>query len=280
MMKNENSPNSMNRLGQWIESKQVQRVIVAVILLNAVILGLETWPLAMKHAGALLIALDKTCLAVFVVEIACKLVAFRLRFFRNGWNVFDFLVVGVALVPSTGPFAVLRALRVLRVLRLFSTVPKLRSVIDALLRAIPAMLSIMAVMGLVFYVSSVIATKLFGSSFPEWFGSLGASMYSLFQIMTLESWSMGIVRPVMELHPLAWVFFVPFVIITSFAVLNMFIALLVSSIQDQHDQERQAEMDVIRKIAHRESEDLAHRMESLHKEIQEIRNLLQKRPDS
>lgn len=265
------------RIGDWIESTPVQRVIIAVILVNAVILGMETSPGLMESHGWLLVMLDRACLFVFVVEIGLKLVAFRHRFFCNGWNVFDFIVVGIALVPASGPFAVLRSLRVLRVLRLFSAVPKLRSVVDALLRAIPAMLSIMAVMGLVFYVSAVVAAKLFGADFPQWFGSIGASMYSLFQIMTLESWSMGIVRPVMEVFPLAWMFFVPFVIITSFAVLNMFIALLVNSIQDEHDKERTVEMDAMREAAHQEALQLGRQVNALQEEMVKLRQALERR---
>jgi voltage-gated sodium channel len=208
-----------------------QRAITGLILVNAVVLALETSATVMAVAGAALLWLDKCILAVFVVEIVLKLVAFGRGFFRDPWNIFDTLVVGIALVPATESLSVLRALRILRVLRLISTVPSLRRVVGALLHAVPGMSSVVALLAVIYFVFSVMATKLFGGAFPQWFGDIGASAYSLFQIMTLESWSMGIVRPVMEVFPLAWVFFVPFILITSFAVLNLFIGIIVDAMQ-------------------------------------------------
>lgn len=220
------------RLQGLVEAPRFQSFIIAVILVNAVVLGLETWPAAMDRAGTLLITIDRIALAIFVVEILLKIAAYGWRFFRSGWNLFDFAIVAIALVPATGGLSVLRALRILRVIRLISVVPSLRRVVEGLLRAIPAMGSVVALLALLFYVSSVMATKLFAATFPDWFGSVGASLYSLFQIMTLESWSMGIVRPVMEVHPWAWAFFVPFILVTSFMVLNLFIAIIVTAMTD------------------------------------------------
>ena len=220
--------------------------IVGVIVFNAIILGMETYPAVMDAAGPLLIALDRICLGIFVMEIAAKLYVDRLRFFRSGWNVFDFLVVGIALVPSAGGLSVLRALRILRVLRVVSVLPRLRRVVEGFVTALPGMGSVFGLMGLVFYIASVMATKLFGQSFPQWFGSLGDSAYSLFQIMTLESWSMGIVRPVMEVYPQAWAFFVPFILLTTFAVVNLLVGLIVNSMQDAHAEEANASTDAYR----------------------------------
>lgn len=220
------------RLAERVESATVQRVVVVVILLNAVVLGLETDARVMAAAGGLVTAIDRVCLAIFVVELAARLVAYGRSFWSSGWRVFDFLVVGVALVPGSGPFAVLRALRVLRVLRLLTVVPSLRRVVAAFLHAIPGLMGVMALLGVLFYTAAVLATKLFGADFPQWFGSIGASLYTLFQVMTLESWSMGIVRPVMEVHPWAWAFFVPFIIATAFTALNLFIGIIVSTMQE------------------------------------------------
>jgi voltage-gated sodium channel len=231
----------LGRAQALLESKRFQRAITAVIVANAVTLGLETSATAMALAGDLLVAIDRLCLIVFVVELAAKLVVYRTRFHHDPWNVFDFIVVGIALMPATGSLSVLRALRILRVLRLVSAVPSMRRVVTALLHVIPGMGSIVALLALVFYVFSVMATKMFGASFAEWFGTVGASAYSLFQIMTLESWSMGIVRPVMEVYPYAWAFFVPFIIVSSFTVLNLFIGIIVDAMQSQHDAEREAE---------------------------------------
>ena len=218
-------------------SKGFGTTVIAVIILNSIVLGLETSPGAMSKFGALLIALDKAALAFFIVEIALKLFAQRLSYFKHGWNIFDFVIVGIALIPASEGLSVLRALRILRVMRLVSMVPKMRAVVNALVAAIPPMGSVIAILTLVFYVFAVMATKLFGQTFPDWFGSVGASLYTLFQIMTLESWSMGIVRPVMDAFPLAWAFFVPFIMLTTFAVLNLFVAIIVNSMQSAHEEE-------------------------------------------
>ncbi len=210
----------IQRLQSVLDSEGFSRFITAVILVNAISLGMETSASLMEQVGGLVHLVDKLCLMIFIIEIAAKLVVRRLRFFLNGWNVFDFLIVGIALVPGAQGFSVLRALRILRVLRVISVAPSLRRVVEGFITALPGMGSVFLLMAIIFYIGSVMATKLFGASFPEWFGNLGLSAYSLFQIMTLESWSMGIVRPVMEVYPHAWVFFVPFIMVTTFAVVN------------------------------------------------------------
>ncbi|MEO8010296.1 MAG: ion transporter, partial [Dokdonella sp.] len=208
-------------LQRFLERADVRNALLALIVLNAVVLGLETSDALMASHGAWLRLLDKAMLAVFVVEIGLRIVAWRGAFFRDPWSVFDFLVVGIALVPASGPFAVLRALRVLRVLRLLTMVPSMRRVVAGLLAALPGLSSIAMVLLLIFYVFGVIATQLFGDAFPDWFGTLGRSLYSLFQIMTLESWSMGIVRPLMEEFAYAWMFFIPFILVATFTMLNL-----------------------------------------------------------
>ena len=235
-----------NRLKTTLETSRFGNFIMAVIIVNAVLLGIETSDAIMARAGGVILFLDRLCLAIFVAEIAAKLFADRFRFFKNGWNIFDFVIVGISLVPVTQGFSALRALRILRVLRLVSTAPRLRRVVEGLVNALPGMGSVFLLMALIFYIGAVIATKLFGTSFPEWFGTLGRSGYSLFQIMTLESWSMGIVRPVMEVYALAWMFFVPFIMITTFAVVNLLVGLIVNSMQDAHHEENNAETDAYR----------------------------------
>jgi voltage-gated sodium channel len=264
------APPASAQLRNFVESRGFALAITIVIAINAVTLGLETWPLAMQTAGPLLLTLDRLALWFFTVEIGLKIWLYRGRFFRDAWGVFDFVIVAIAWLPSAGPLSVLRALRIIRALRLLTIVPQMRTVIGALFRALPGMGSVIAVLMLVFYVAAVMATKLFAADFPEWFGSVGASMYSLFQIMTLESWSMGIVRPVMEQYPYAWLFFVPFIIVTSFAVLNLFIALIVNSMQSM-----QAETnDNVRAealAAHDEREALSRQIEALTEEIRQVR---------
>lgn len=219
-------------LAEWVEAPRIQTLLVGIILLNAVILGLETSSALMANHGPLLKSLDRACLLIFCVELAIKFIAYRGGFWRSGWNWFDVAVVAVALAPGAGPWAVLRSLRVLRVLRLLTVVPSLRRVIAAMFHAIPGLLGVVAVMTIFFYTCGVLATKLFGDTHPEWFGGLGRSLYSLFQIMTLESWSMGIVRPLMLTHPWAWAFFVPFIVIATFTILNLFIGIIVSTMQE------------------------------------------------
>ncbi|MDZ4109993.1 MAG: ion transporter [Brevundimonas sp.] len=222
-------------------SPRTERFILALIILNAITLGLETSAWVMDRIGPLLLVLDKVVLAVFVVEVVARIAVHRVAFFKDPWSLFDFAVVTIALVPAAGPFSVLRALRILRVLRMITIVPSLKRVVGALISALPGMGSIVLLMGLIFYVASVMATKLFGADFPQWFGSIPASAYSLFQIMTLESWSMGIVRPVMEVHPYAWIFFVPFILCTTFTMLNLFIGIVVNAMQAEHEEEAKAE---------------------------------------
>jgi voltage-gated sodium channel len=219
-------------LARWLDSRGVQGVVVGVILLNAVIMGLETSHSLMTAQGGLLHLLDRLCLWFFVVELALRLTAYRLHFWKSGWNWFDFLVVAVAVLPGAGPWAVLRSLRVLRVLRLLTAVPQMRKVVAAVLHSIPGLTGVVAVMAVFFYTAGVLATVLFGTTHPQWFGTLGGSLYSLFQIMTLESWSMGIVRPVMQAHPWAWAFFVPFIMVATFTILNLFIGIIVSTMQE------------------------------------------------
>ncbi len=234
------------RMADFLDRTEVRNFIIGVIIFNAIILGLETSDPVMARYGDLIYALDRLCLGIFVAEIALKLFALGPRFFRSGWNLFDFVIVGIALVPAGQGLAVLRALRILRVLRVVSGVPSLRRVVEGLLTALPGMGSVFLLMSIIFYIGAVMATKLFSDQFPDWFGTIGLSLYTLFQIMTLESWSMGIVRPVLEVYPYAWLFFVPFIMVTTFAVVNLIVGLVVNSMQDAHSEESNAATDKYR----------------------------------
>lgn len=248
------------KLAEFLDQSWVRNGIIAVILVNAVVLGLETVPPVMERFGTLIVLIDRLCLTIFVAEILAKLVAHGLRFFRSGWNVFDFVIVGVALVPGSQSMSVLRALRILRVLRVISAAPRLRRVVEGFVTALPGMGSVFLLMAIIFYIGAVMATKLFGPTFPDWFGDLGRSGYTLFQIMTLESWSMGIVRPVMEVYPYAWLFFVPFIMVTTFAVVNLLVGLIVNSMQDAHAEESNAQTDSYR-------DEVLRRLEAIEKQL-------------
>ena len=269
------------RLHNWVECPRFQNAIVVLIVLNAVLLGLETWPAAMAAAGDLIIAMDRAILGVFVVELIARFYVHRLAFWRDPWSVFDFLVVAIALIPATGSFAVLRALRVLRVLRLLTMMPSMRRVVGALLSAIPGLGSIAAVLLIIYYVFAVLATNLFAVAYPEWFGNIGRSLYTLFQIMTLESWSMGIARPVMEGFPYAWIFFVLFILVATFTMLNLFIAIIVNAMQSYGDEDRAAANQAseqsrrhIEDEMHAEFSLMRQEMQSLREEIVGLRRSL------
>lgn len=267
-------------LASWVETPRVQYSIVALIVINAITLGLETSPTVMAHAGSWLLALDNFVLGVFVVEISIKLYAHRWNFFYDPWNIFDFIIIAIALIPASGPLAVLRALRILRVLRLISMVPRLRFVVESLLHAIPGIASIAGLLVLLYYVFAVMATELFGADHPAWFGTIGKSMYTLFQIMTLESWSMGIVRPVMATHPYAWLFFIPFILIATFTMLNLFIAIIVNTMQTMHESTHKQEQAAIEDVVHNESTNLGEQLQALRAELSELRQLLRERGDA
>ena len=210
-----------------------ERVILGLIILNAVTLGLETSASVMAEVGPLLHAIDRAILAVFIVELLARLAAHRLAFFRDPWSLFDLAVVGIAIVPATGSLSVLRALRILRVLRLVTAVPSLKRVVGGLVTALPGMGSIMLLLLLIFYVFSVMGAKLFGGTHPEMFGTLGQSAYTLFQVMTFDDWSAGVVKPLMEQHPLAWAFFLAFILLSTFMALNLFIGVVVSALDEE-----------------------------------------------
>jgi voltage-gated sodium channel len=215
-----------------VERKDFQRLVIVLIVFNAVTLGLETSERMMANYGGILHVLDRVTLAVFVAELLLRLYGYGWRFFRDPWNVFDTLVIGIALVPATGPLSVLRTLRVLRVLRLVSAVPSMRRVVSGLLAAMPGMASVASLLALVIFVAGVMSTKLFGAIAPVYFGDLGTSLFTLFQIMTGEAWP-DVAREVMAGAPLAWIFFVIYILVSSFAVLNLFIAVVVSGMEDQ-----------------------------------------------
>ena len=259
-----------------VEGPRFVTFITVLIVLNAFTRGLETDKWVTTHFGGVLYALDNAILFVFTAELAMKFYGYRWHFFRSGWNIFDLFIVIISWLPSAGPFAILRALRILRILRLLSVVPALRRVISAIGHSIPGMISVIGVLALVFYISAVLTTKLFGQHpdphMQEWFGSVGASAYTLFQIMTLESWSMGIVRPTMEIFPYSWVFFVPFIIVTSFAVLNLFIGIIVDSMQSVHET-AEAVTDAI----DQEEARIHQRFDTLQAELSELKALIAKK---
>ena len=252
-----------DRLCVLVDSARFNNAIIAVIVLNALVLGMQTSDRLVAQYGPLLDAVDNVFLLIFVIELGMRMVAYGAGFVKRPWSMFDLVVVGIALTPGAEAFSVMRALRILRALRLISQVPTMRVVVEALLKSLPGLGSTAILLMLIFYVCGVMATVLFKSEFPEFFGTLGGSIYSLFQVMTLESWSMGIVRPVMEEYPYAWVFFVPFVVLTSILVLNLVVAVVVDSMQS-------AKESIASSDAAEEGTDIV-TLETLQSEIRELR---------
>ena len=271
------APSSLQRAVQkLVEDPRFLKFIMTLIILTAIVLGLETSKGVMSQWGHVLEFINQTFLIIFVVELALRIFAWRLRFFKDAWSMFDLIVVGIALVPASGPLSILRALRVLRVLRLVSAVPAMRRVVTTLLGALPGLGSIAILLSLFYYVFAVIATKIFGDTFPDWFGTLGQSLYTLFQVMTLESWSMGIARPVMEAFPYAWVFFIPFILIATFTMLNLFIAIIVNAMQSFNDAEHAVEKNA-EALAHTQEITLLYeKLDNLQNDLQDIKAQLAK----
>ncbi len=261
-------PGWRNAIERFIAHRWVQNLLVFLIIVNALILGLETDPGIHEAIGVQLIAIDHGILIIFIAELALLMAARGLGFFKDAWCVFDLLVVGIALVPATGSLSVLRALRVLRVLRLINKVESMRTVVAGLLHSLPSLGSVFGLILVIFYVSAVIATNTFGPAFPELFGNLFMSAFTLFQVMTLESWSEGVARPVMETFPYAWIFFLLFILIATFVIVNLFIAVIVDSLNSQSSKPgNPASLDA--------------ELKALRKDVAELRSLLvqQQRPD-
>jgi voltage-gated sodium channel len=254
-----------NRIEQFIMHHAVQHFLVFLIVINAIILGIETNHSVMASWGEELFMLDHIILGIFITEIVLLIAARGFSFFKDAWSLFDFIVVGIALVPASGSLSVLRALRVLRVLRLINKVESMRKVVGGLLSSLPGLGSVFGLIMIIFYVASVIATNIFHKDFPEWFGDLGMSAFTLFQVMTLESWSDGIARPIMEVFPYAWIFFILFILIATFIIFNLFIAVIVDSITADKDKDHRD---------HTHQLSVQEELQALRSEMAELRQLL------
>ena len=256
-----------------VENPNTERVIMTLIIINATVLGLETSQEVMATSGPLLEFIDHVLLAIFVVEITARIIVHRLDFFRDPWSLFDFVVIGIALVPASENFTVLRALRVLRVLRLITAIPSLKRVVAGLLASLPGMGSILFLIGLIYYMFSVMGTKLFGATNPELFGTLGRSLYTLFTVMTLEGWTNDVAKPVMEHHPYGWIYLFAFIIVATFMVLNLFIGVVVNAMQSEATKAEAAERDLIQE----EAAPILAELKGLRKEVADLHAAVTKR---
>ena len=259
-----NQPGWRGQIERFMARQFTQRLLIVLIVVNAIILGIETNKDIMAVIGDELIMIDHVILWVFIAEIVLLITARGWHFFKDPWCIFDFMVVAIALVPATGNMSVLRALRVLRILRLINKIDSMRRVVGALLGSLPGLGSVFGLVLIVFYVSGVIATNMYAADFPERFGTLGMSFYTLFQVMTLEGWSEEIARPVMAIYPSAWIFFLIFIFISTFIVVNLFVAVIVDSINSIKHHENKKDDD----------SDVASKLQALQIEIAELKELM------
>ena len=262
----------LSKLEEFIENKHVQYVITAVILFNAVILGLMTNKALYTQYGALLDSLDEACLVIFTIELAIKLVAQRHRFFFSSWNIFDFITVGSSLVFSFGAVSALRVFRVFRLFKVISSFGKLRLIVIALIETLPSMYWISMLLAIIFYIYTILGYNLYGEEFGDLFGTFGMSVFTLFQTMTLESWASQIARPIMDAHPYAWIYFVSFTLITTFVMMNLVVGVVVESINKVSQMEKEEQAAREREKAQQDEEVV----ENLNAEIAVIREHLEK----
>lgn len=267
------------KLGNFLEGRHFQNFIVTLIVVNSITIGVETSKWWMDSYGKFFDSLDNLILLIFVLEILLKIYAFGFRFFRDPWNLFDFAIVFVSVLPAAGSISVFRTLRILRTLRLIKNVPKLRIIIEALIKSIPSIGWIMVLLVVVFYIFAVLGTNLYGGAFPQWFGSIGSSMFTLFQIMTLESWSSGIARPMMEVMPYSYFFFIPFILIATYTTLNIFIAIVVNTMNELHHQDVQKEEVKLQDFVHSEHEKTQSKLDALNAKIDKLAEQLKKTTD-
>ncbi len=253
-----------------VESKIFQNFIIALIILNGITMGLETSKALFDKYHTFFTLFNAIVITIFTIEIALRIYVHRKNFFKDPWSIFDFTIVAISLVPASAGLEIFRILRVLRLFRLIAVVPQMRKIVSALLGVIPGIVSIAGLLLLFFYIFAIMATQLFGEKFPQWFGTLGESFYTLFQIMTLESWSMGIVRPVMEVYPEAWIFFVPFIFLATFIIVNLIIAIVVDAMNEINEKE---EKNIIQEV-HLSESSIQKELLKLQNEIKEIKELI------
>jgi voltage-gated sodium channel len=250
----------------FFSSRTYEVGIVVLILVNAIFMSLETVPSVRDRVGGLLEFVNNAFVLIFVVELALKAFALGHGFWRDRWNWFDLTVVVISLLPASEAFTALRALRALRLLRIVAILPSLRRVVEGFLKAIPSLGSVMGLLVLLLFVFALMGTRMFGADHPELFGSLGKSAFSLFTVMTLEGWP-DVARDVMKTHPTAWLFFISFIMLSSWAVLNLVIGVIVDSMQSHtREHEEELEQEIIRNQGR-----LLGEIEALRHELAEMR---------
>ena len=264
-------------LKKIVDGKVFQGIILFVIIFNCILMGLETIKGLSDNVVFVFATINTVCLWIFIAEIIIKVLAYGLDYFKDPWNWFDMFIVGISMVSGLPFMAAFRAMRVLRVLKslkalrgtkLIGSVKHLQVIIGAIIKSIPSIMWTGILLILIYYIFALIGVNLFGEAFPDWFGTIGKAMYTLFQVMTLESWSMGISRPVMEVFSYAWAYFVPFVLLSSFIVMNVVVGIVVNAIS-----EVTAEENAMAEAAEGGSSEAVEASKSNDELIKEIRSL-------
>lgn len=227
----------MSIIKEITNSSKFQNFIMGIIILNGITMGFEVSSYCKVDYDNFFEIFNFIVVSIFTIEIIMRISVHKKEFFKDPWSLFDFTIVAISLVPTSDGFEIFRVLRVLRLFRLITIVPQMRKIVTALIKVVPGIASIGALLTLFFYIFAIMSTQLFSEKFPQWFGTLGDSFYTLFQVMTLESWSMGIVRPIMEVYPLAWMFFVPFIFLATFIIINLIIAIVVDAMNEMKDKQ-------------------------------------------
>ena len=243
----------MEKLKKFVDGKHFQGFILFVILLNAVVLGLQTSKTVSAAAGGVLSVIDSICLGIFIFEMLLKMIAYKfIGYFKNGWNWFDFIIILMSVLSGVAVFSSFRVLRVFRVFRslkglrgfkMVSSLKPMQVIIGAIGKSLPGISWTALLLIVIYYIYSIIGVTCFGETFQDWFGTIPAAMYTLFQVMTLESWSMGISRPVMEVFGSAWIYFVSFVLISSFVMMNVVVGIVVNAISEVAEMNRKDEAE-------------------------------------
>lgn len=255
------------KLKGYFESKVFQNSIVILIITNSIMIGFETSPAVMNQFGEFIDLFDLIILGIFSLEIVLKIYVYRLSFFKSPWNLFDFAIIAISILPAAGSFSVFRALRIVRTLRLLKSIPKLRIIIESLLHSLPSIGWIAVLLAIVFYTFAIIGTTQFGAEHPKYFGDLSKSFYSLFQIMTLESWSSGIARPIISNTPLAGLYFVTFILIATYTTLNVFIAIVVNTMNEVSLKDLKEEEEHIKDFIREENSKIHVKLEEINKQL-------------
>lgn len=267
----------MNMLQNVLHWKYTQRIITFVILLNAAVLGLLTNKGLSAEETLLLEIIDKCCLLVFVVELIAKLLAYRRNFWSDGWNIFDFVVVVSSIIFISSNVSVIRAFRIFRLLKALAEFPELQVLVSAMLKAIPSMTWALLLLFIIFYIFAVFGSTLYGDAFPELFGDIGDSIFTLFQVMTFESWATAVARPIMEVHPYAWVFFLVFILLTSITLLNVMVGIVVEAVAQISEANRQKQLSAEEKNLFSDVRDTEKIDKEIREHIAKIEELLKAR---